>query len=135
MADTAATLGIDHLGLTVEDLMLSLSFFTDCLGWKQFGGNPDYPSAYITDGTAKLTLWQAKTDSPIGFDRFQNVGLHHFALKLASNEALDALFEEVKNWPDVVVEFAPELSGNGPKRHCMVYEPGGNRLELSYDPR
>ncbi|SNY92534.1 Catechol 2,3-dioxygenase [Cohaesibacter sp. ES.047] len=135
MAETARTLGIDHLGLTVEDLMLSLSFFTDCLGWKQVGGNPDYPSAYISDGTSMITLWQAKTDSPTGFDRQTNIGLHHFALKMESEEALNALFEDVKNWPDVTVEFAPELSGKGPKIHCMVYEPGGNRLELSYVPR
>ncbi|WP_319530098.1 VOC family protein [uncultured Cohaesibacter sp.] len=131
----AKTLGIDHLGLTVEDLMLSLSFFTDCLGWEQFGGNPDYPSAYITDGTSKLTLWQAKTDTPTGFDRHNNIGLHHVALKVESEEALNALFDAVKDWPDVKVEFAPEFSGKGPKIHCMVYEPGGNRLELSYDPR
>ena len=135
MTEKATTLGIDHLGLTVEDLMLSLSFFTDCLGWKQFGGNPDYPSAYITDGTSKLTLWQAKTDSPTDFDRYQNIGLHHVALKVESEEALNSLFEHVKSWPDVKVEFAPEFSGKGPKIHCMIYEPGGNRLEFSYDPR
>ena len=135
MTTTPTTLGIDHLGLTVEDLMLSLSFFTDCLGWSQFGGNPDYPSAYITDGSSKLTLWQAKTDSPIAFDRHQNIGLHHLALKVESKEALSRLFERVKNWPGVTVEFAPEFSGKGPKIHCMVLEPGGNRLELSFDPR
>ncbi|TLP45470.1 VOC family protein [Cohaesibacter sp. CAU 1516] len=135
MTQTAATQGIDHVGLTVSDLMLSLSFFTDCLGWEQFGGNPDYPSAYVTDGTAKITLWQVKTDDPTNFDRHHNIGLHHIALKLPSEEALLSLFKQVSEWPDVVVEFAPELSGKGPKKHCMLYEPGGNRLELSYDPR
>ncbi len=135
MPQSAETQGIDHVGLTVSDLMLSLSFFTDCLGWEQFGGNPDYPSAYVTDGISKLTLWQAKTDSPTEFNRHQTIGLHHIALKVPTEEALQSLFERVSKWPDVEIEFAPEYSGKGPKIHCMLYEPGGNRLELSYDPR
>ena len=57
------TLNIDHLGLTVGDLDASLAFFTNCLGWSQFGGNPDYPAAYVTNGHAKLTLWQQKTQT------------------------------------------------------------------------
>lgn len=135
MTSEKLTLGIDHLGLTVRDLKGSLAFFTDCLGWEQFGGNPDYPSAYITDGSSKITLWQVQSDKPLDFDRKSNIGLHHLALKIASEERLQSLFEKVARWPGVIVEFSPELSGKGPKLHAMVYEPGGNRLELSYDPR
>ena len=128
-----STLGIDHIGLTVADLTASRDFFVDCLGWTQFGGNDVYPSAYVTDGVAKLTLWQQRGDT--GFDRHETVGLHHTALKVADRATLDAIFGKVQDWPGVVVEFAPEFSGKGPKVHCMVREPGGTRLELSYDPR
>ena len=38
-------------------------------------------------------------------------------------------------WPGVVIEFAPELSGAGPKWHSMIREPGGCRLEFAWDPR
>ena len=131
---TAKTLGIDHFGLTVSDLHASLDFFVHALGWTQFGGNPGYPSAYVTDGVSTITLWQ-QTEQGAGFDRRANVGLHHFALKLASEAALHALFDTVKAYPGVMVEFAPEFSGKGPKVHCMIREPGGTRLELSYDPR
>lgn len=127
------TLGIDHIGLTVADLGASRDFFVSCLGWTQFGGNDAYPSAYVTDGHAKLTLWQQRGDT--GFDRHETVGLHHAALKVADQATLDALFEQVRDWPGVEVEFAPEFSGKGPKVHCMIREPGGTRLELSYDPR
>ena len=105
----------------------------DCLGWTQFDGNPDYPSAYVTDGNAKLTLWQQK--GATGFDRHETVGLHHLALKVADQATLHAFFTKVRDWPGVVVEFAPELSGKGPKVHFMIFEPGGTRLEMSYDPR
>jgi len=131
---THHTLGIDHLGLTVADLEASLGFFTGALGWDQFGGNPDYPSAYVTDGHAKITLWQQKEQGS-SFDRHANVGLHHTALKVADLDTLHVVFERVRAWPGVNVEFAPELSGKGPKVHFMIQEPGGTRLEVSFDPR
>jgi catechol 2,3-dioxygenase-like lactoylglutathione lyase family enzyme len=129
------TAGIDHVGLTVPRLEETVAFFTECLGWTQFGGKPDYPAAFVTDGAGRLTLWQARTDDPVPFDRKTNIGLHHLALRVQSREALDAAFERVKNWPGVTVEFAPELSGPGPKVHCMVYVPGGVRVEFAFDPR
>lgn len=129
------TRGIDHLGLTVHDLDASLRFFTGALGWEQFGGNPDYPAAYVTNGHAKLTLWQQRGDGGHAFDRHANVGLHHTALKVATRADLDAVFAAVRDWPGVDVEFEPEFSGKGPKVHFMILEPGGTRLEFSYDPR
>ena len=88
----------------------------------------------MTDGHAKLTLWQQKSNGR-EFDRHANVGLHHTALKLPDAAALLGIFEQVKDWPGVEVEFTPELSGKGPKQHFMIREPGGTRLEFSYDPR
>jgi lactoylglutathione lyase len=133
---TAATIGIDHIGLTVANLEASQRFFTECLGWRVFGTNPTYPAAYVTDGISRITLWQvADPASFTAFDRKNNVGLHHLALKVADRASLDALFERVRAYPGVHVEFAPEPSGSGPKWHAMVLEPGGTRLELSFDPR
>lgn len=133
---TAATLGIDHIGLTVANLEASTRFFTECLGWRVFGSNPAYPAAYVTDGTAKVTLWQvADTTAFAPFDRKNTVGLHHLALKVPDRSSLDSLFDRVRAYPGVQVEFAPELSGSGPKWHAMVMEPGGRRLELRFDPR
>lgn len=128
------TLGIDHLGLTVQ-LDKTLAFFVDGLGWKQVGKKPAYPAAFVSDGKATLTLWQAKADQPIGFNRQNNIGLHHLAFKVATEAQLNILFNRIKNWPDLKVEFAPEFSGAGPKVHFMINEPSGNRIEFAYDPR
>jgi hypothetical protein len=83
-----------------------------------------------------LTLWQVTNpDGRVEFDRKTNVGLHHLALRVGSEEALNDIFTRVSGWPGVVAEFAPENLGEGPKRHTMVYEPGGIRLEFDFDPR
>lgn len=131
----SVTKGVDHIGLTVQDLDASRAFFEGALGWECFGGNPDYPSLYMTDGHAKLTLWARKSDDFNGFDRHKNIGLHHLALKVSTSDELNTIFAKIKTWPGVEIEFAPEFSGKGPKEHFMIYEPGGTRLEISYDPR
>jgi catechol 2,3-dioxygenase-like lactoylglutathione lyase family enzyme len=130
------TSGISHVGLTVSSLAKSVDFFVNGLGWKEKGGKPDYPAVYVSDGQLTVTLWQVRDPAnAVAFDRKTNIGLHHLALNVDSSEALDAAFAKVAGWPGVEVEFAPEFSGSGPKRHCMFSEPGGNRIELSWDPR
>ena len=112
------TCGFDHVGLSVRDLAMSQKFFCDCLGWRVVGERPDYPAAFVSDGHGVLTLWEvASPDVAIAFDRRANVGLHHLALAVADRAGLDALYKRVSGWPDVVVEFAPQLSGPGPKIH------------------
>ncbi|MGX6998293.1 VOC family protein [Caballeronia sp. KNU42] len=136
MTDVPLTLGIDHVGLTVRNLSITRDFFIDALGWQQVGARPNYPAAFVSDGHVTLTLWEVgDTADCVEFDRKTNVGLHHLALRVGSKEDLDAIFARVSGWPGVVVEFAPEDMGEGPKRHTMVFEPGGIRLEFDFDPR
>jgi catechol 2,3-dioxygenase-like lactoylglutathione lyase family enzyme len=136
MTDAPLTLGIDHLGLTVRNLAATRDFFINALGWTQVGGRPSYPAAFVSDGHVTLTLWEVKDPvNCVEFDRRTNVGLHHLALRVGGNEALDTIFARVTGWPGVVVEFPPGNMGEGHKRHAMVYEPGGIRLEFDFDPR
>src|SRR5713101_1220969 len=133
---TPATCGVDHVGLSVRDLESTRRFFCDCLGWRVVGERPEYPAAFVSDGEQIVTLWRVEApDQAVAFDRRTNVGLHHLALAVADRAGLDALYERVASWPGVVVEFAPELSGKGPKIHFIVREPSGIRLEFAFDPR
>ena len=132
----AMTLGFDHVGLTVADLESSRLFFVECLGWKVVGERPSYPAVYVSDGRSVLTLWRVENQADyVAFDRRKNVGLHHLALKVADRAALDAVYARVAQWKGVTVEFAPAFSGKGPKVHLMIREPGGHRIEFSWDPR
>jgi lactoylglutathione lyase len=127
------TLGIHHLGLAVSDLQATAKFFTDGLGWSVAREVPEYPAIFVTNGTAFVTLWQAEKAAS-AFDRRKNVGLHHFALRVPSVEALDAVFKKASAHPGVRVEFAPELLRGGPAKHCMLYEPSGIRVEFIWAP-
>ncbi|WP_420414907.1 VOC family protein [Roseibium sp.] len=126
-----ATIGINHLGLTVRDLDQTTSFFSECLGWEVLARDDSYPRSTVSDGTCRLTLWQADKTQPItDFDRKTNIGLHHLALEVASKDELLTMAETVRTWPGVEMEFEPEPLSGGPRHHMMFSEPGGIRLEI-----
>jgi len=125
------TQGVHHVGLTVPDLAAARDFFAEGLGLDVVGELPDYPAAFLHDGTTMITLWQAedpRTAAP--FDRRRALGLHHLALGVASDGALKDLHERLAARDDVEIEFAPEPLGDGPTRHMMTRVPGGLRVEF-----
>lgn len=127
----ALTQGAHHIGLTVPNLEQTQAFFVDTLGYEKLGEVPEYPAVFLSDGTTMLTLWQASDpDNAIAFDRRNVIGLHHFAMKVANDEALSTVHEKLREHPDVQIEFAPETLGGGPARHLMCYIPGGIRVEF-----
>src|SRR5260370_17040299 len=77
MADPPpATVGVDHVGLSVGKLESTQRFFCDCLGWNVVGERPDYPAVFVSDGSLIVTLWQGGSPAnPLPFYRPPNVGL------------------------------------------------------------
>ena len=127
----AATRGVHHLGLTVPDLAAARAFFVDTLDFDQVGERPEYPAVFVSDGTVMITLWQAADPAAaVAFDRRNNVGLHHLALLVESQAALDALHSKLVGTDGVSIEFAPENLRDGPVRHMMCAIPGSVRVEF-----
>jgi catechol 2,3-dioxygenase-like lactoylglutathione lyase family enzyme len=132
----SGTYGVDHIGLSVRDLMSTRKFFCDCMGWRVVGERPDYPAVFVSDGRSVVTLWQVESPSKAtAFDRRANVGLHHLALAVVDQAGLETLHKRVSSWPGVEMEFGPQVSGAGPKIHFMVREPSEVRIEFAFDPR
>ena len=128
---TPLTQGAHHIGLTVPDLGQTLSFFIDSLGFAQVGDVPAYPAAFVSDGTTMITLWQAENpETATPFDRKNIIGLHHFALKVEDDKALDTLHTRLRDADGVEIEFAPQAIGAGPTKHMMISIPGGVRMEF-----
>lgn len=129
----ALTRGVHHLGLAVRDLGASVDFFIQTLGWKEVGRNDDYPCVFVSDGSITLTLWRVKDPgTAIGFDRRANIGLHHLALAVPDEPALQATFERVSAHPGVTVEFAPGPFRPGSENlHFIVAMADGIRLEFA----
>ena len=126
-----ATTGLNHLGLTVNNLDQTAQFFIEVLGWQESGRDDNYPRTAVSDGQVRLTLWQVDHNLDTQpFDRRKHIGLHHVAFTVATETQLSSVYQKVKAHPGVAIEFAPELVGNGPRKHMMCYEPGGLRIEF-----
>lgn len=124
----ARTRGAHHVGLTVPDIDAASAFFTDALGFRTVGGNPDYPATFVSDGDIMVTLWQAQSpEHATPFDRRTNIGLHHLALRTTD---LDGLAADLHRRDDVTVEFDPEALGSSGIRHMMCRIPGNIRVEF-----
>lgn len=130
-SSNAMTRGAHHIGLTVSDLEASASFFVEILDWNEVRRVPEYPAIFVTDGHIMLTLWQAQVDSPVGFDKNVNIGLHHLALLVESEAVLNHIYQRVKE-NGAKIEFSPELLRDGPAKHMMCYDPNGIRIEFIY---
>ncbi len=125
------TKGVHHVGLTVPSLKDANAFFIDILGFNQIGEKPDYPATFLSDGNIMITLWQAEDATKVTpFDRKNVIGLHHLALIVEDQTALDAMHDRLQNAEGTSIEFAPKPLGSGPTRHMMCYIPGGIRVEF-----
>ena len=131
-----ATCGVDHVGLSVRDLESTRRFFCDCLGWRVGGERPEYPAAFVSDGQLIVTLWRVEAPDQGGHVRPTcQRRPSSFGPRGRRSSGIGCVVGERANWPGVIVEFAPELSGKGPKAHFIVREPGGIRIEFVFDPR
>lgn len=126
------TLGIHHLGLTVNSLSEAVDFFTKVLNWQLVKEDPDYPSAFVSDGTVMITLWKVQNDQVIDFDRKINIGLHHFAIKVDSIKELDDIYNVILK-TSYKPEFSPQVVRKGTTaKHFIISGPSGIRIEFIY---
>ena len=125
------TNGAHHVGLTVPNLDKTSRFFVETLGYTVLGEVPDYPAVFVSDGKTMITLWQAvDPTNAVPFDRKNVIGLHHLALAVENDAALDHLHDRLQSTDDVSIEFAPEPLKGVPARHMMCNIPGGIRVEF-----
>ena len=123
------TLGVHHIGLTVSKLEASAAFFTNLLGWKEVRRNEEYPAIFVSDGKIMLTLWATREQPVTEFDKNRNVGLHHVAFQVETENDLNNIHEKLSG-ENIRIEFSPELVRQGPAKHMMCFEPSGIRVEF-----
>lgn len=130
MKDNRSTLtsGCHHIGLTVGNPEDSARFFTKCLDWREVRRDDSYPAIFVSDGSVMVSLWKSQLLNPPVFDK-NHIGLHHVAFMVGSGAILNTCYRKIKDY-GLTIEFAPELLRDGPARHMIFYEPGGNRVEL-----
>mmetsp|Transcript_106143 Transcript_106143/g.129460 ORF Transcript_106143/g.129460 Transcript_106143/m.129460 type:complete len:164 (+) Transcript_106143:61-552(+) len=129
--DNSLISGVSHVGLSVKSIDTTYNFFTN-LGYNKIGGNAEYPSIFVSNGNTIITIWAINSNNPIKFDRKNNTGLHHLALKVSSKDKLFEIYNKVKSFNGAKIEFKPELIDALGWWHFICYEPNGVRIEFTF---
>jgi catechol 2,3-dioxygenase len=133
----AAVKRLDHVNLLARDVAANRAFATDQLGFRL------YEQIVLDDGTesgAWMSLTIAAHELIYVADQARANGrLHHFAFFVDTREevlrAADLMLDA-----DVPIEAAPSKHAIAQGMFLYVYEPGGNRVEVTtgthfiYDP-
>ena len=109
-------LGIEHVGIAMENMEGISAFFSDILGLKYLGSEKIDDQQVVTDifntGGGKLEFLQATDpDSPISkFIKKKGVGMHHIALLVDNIQAaLDYLQKEGVE----LIDTTPRIGAEG----------------------
>ena len=118
---------VGHVNLTVTDLDRAVAFYRDVIGLHVT--QRDSQSVFLAAGDyhhhVALNTWDQDAQAP----RAHAAGLHHFALRLPSAEALAAVVVRI-------VQSGHELLGatdHGVNLAVYLRDPDGNGLELMLD--
>jgi catechol 2,3-dioxygenase len=121
---------IAHVVIKVRDLERSRKFYTEILGMQVMKDVPQINAVFLSfngQDHHEVALFQVgpQAEGP----RMNHVGLLHFALRLRSEEELQAAYQEFKE-KGVPVTFTVN---HGVTKSVYFHDPDGNELEVYSD--
>ncbi len=125
-----ATTKLGHIVLRVRDLERSKRFYTDVLGLRSTGEVPGVMAFFSTQANSDshdLALMRLGPDAP---DADPNrVGLYHFAYQVASEEALAAAYQTLREAGVPIVG----TGDHGVSKGIYILDPDGIEIEITYE--
>jgi len=120
---------IGHLVLNVTDVERSTKFYRDVVGFQVSRYRPDGTGAFLTCGVVHHTL--ALFKAPAGAQPRQKgqIGLNHFAFKVASYQALQEAHKRLVEASATI----DHIVDHGMTRSVYFLDPDGIEMELFSD--
>ena len=119
-----------HVGLNVNDLERSKSFYREVFGFEVRGESTDADRKYAMlgqDGKLVLTLWQ---QSARGFSR-ETAGLHHLSFQAESVEKIKEIEDKLRTLGANLIYDGIVPHSEGARSGGIFFEdPDGIRLEI-----
>ncbi|MHB8623241.1 MAG: VOC family protein [Sulfuricaulis sp.] len=127
MRQPAATAGMHHVALNVQDLGACEQFYTELLGMR-VEWRPDADNVYLTGGSDNLALHRVACES--GPDATQR--LDHIGFVINEIGQVDEWFAFLKSKGATIVK-QPKTHRDG-ARSFYCRDPAGNTVQLIYHP-
>lgn len=125
---------IEHIALTVKDLVTSKDFYTQLfvlgLGCKIIEETDTF-LAIDFNGGFLFELWQEhKEFEQFNFNRYQ-VGLHHFAIELNNKAMVDSIYQKLLSMKVVILDPPQYYHKYAPNYYAVYYQdPNGFKMEF-----
>ena len=127
MKRPAATAGLRHVALTVQDLESCERFYTELLGMR-VEWRPDADNVYLTSGPDNLALHRA----PPGFELGSGQRLDHIGFVINEIGEVDEWHRCLKS-EGVPILKEPKTHRDG-ARSFYCSDPDGNTVQIIYHP-
>ena len=126
--------GVEHIDLTVNDVVTSSAFYDKVLGALGFRKLDDTEHD-VRWGNAHLTIAirpSSRANRGAHYDRYR-VGLHHLALRAASRDNVDEFHRFLLQEKFTVLDAPAEYPEYGPNYYAVFFaDPDGMKLELAH---
>jgi catechol 2,3-dioxygenase-like lactoylglutathione lyase family enzyme len=127
MERPAATLGMRHVALNVQDVSVCEQFYAGLLGMR-VEWRPDPDNVYLTSGNDNLALHRSPDNAPAT----EGQRLDHIGFFVASPDQVDAWFEFLGGH-DVVMVASPRTHRDG-ARSFYCRDPEGTVVQVIFHP-
>ncbi len=128
-------LGIDHIDITVNDLLRSLRFYAKVL--EHLGFRRVAHESYIAWSNGHIGIGfraAAPEEKEVTFNRYR-VGLHHLALRAKSREDVDQFYQLLVREEITILDPPAEYPQYGPHYYAVFFaDPDGMKLEFVHFP-
>ena len=122
------TRGIHHITITVANVQKSKKFYSEVCGMKTLVDEPAFVG--LTDGDFSLWLSAARDPQPKGAPYHRNnIGLDHWAFKVASIEELERIQQHLKSL-NISMEDGGITDDDFGGRGIFTQDPDGMKVEF-----
>jgi len=127
---------IEHIAIWVKDLEMMKDFYTKHFGMtandKYVNEAKGFSSYFLTcrSGDTRIELMNRKDITQTLENRDTLIGLTHFAIGLATREAVFSMTEQFRN-EGITILSEPRVTGDG-YLESVIQDPEGNGIELVF---
>jgi catechol 2,3-dioxygenase-like lactoylglutathione lyase family enzyme len=127
--------GIHHVGIVVENLEASVSWYSEKLGFERLYSYsfPGVQATFIARGSLQIELFQTEQAKPMAEERrlaetnLKIGGINHFAIEVVD---LDATILELQGAGVEIVSMPKEVPNSGGSRFAFIHDNERMLVEL-----
>jgi len=118
------TYGLSHISLSVNDPEVSLAFYTELFGVREYFRDENHIQV-LGPGEHDVLAFERRHDHGL------SGGIHHFGFRLTSPDGIESVIEKAKAVGATILRHGEHRPG---EPHLYISDPDGYEIEIWYEP-